>query len=82
MALPFIRISADIHNYSDLFVLIFSHHRGTEVAETQFLFTHRGTRPPCLSESDGGQAAMSKKSAPLVIPTLLIGMKIFVMRQH
>jgi hypothetical protein len=47
-----------------------------------FLFVHRETRPPCLSESDGGQAAMSKKSAPSVMPTLLIGTKIFVMRQH
>jgi len=57
-------LCAVIHNYSDLFVLIFSHHRGTEGAETLFLFAHRETRPPCLSESDGGQAAMGKKSAP------------------
>jgi hypothetical protein len=35
--------------------------QGTEGAETPFLFAHRETRPTCLSESDGGQAAMSKK---------------------
>ena len=72
-------LSAAIHNYSGpIRVNIFSPQR----AETPFLFAHRETRPPCLSESDGGQAAMSKKSAPSGIPTLLIGTKIVVMRQH
>jgi hypothetical protein len=53
--------------------VIFFHHRDTEDTEKLFLFAHRETRPPRLSESDGGQAAMGKKSQPSVKPSLLIG---------
>jgi len=43
--------------------VIFFHHRDTEDTEKLFLFAHRETRPPRLSASDGGQAAMGEKTS-------------------